>query len=75
VQSYGIDMEAEQKLSIARAQSVKDFFVKNGISADRITVAGMTVNEIKRAATAALNKGQTFKDTKVEIIITGLNNQ
>lgn len=74
VQSYGIDMEAEQKLSIARAQSVKDFFVKNGISEDRITVAGMTVNEIKRAATAALNKGQTFKDTKVEIIITGLNN-
>ena len=72
VQSYGIDLEAEQKLSIARAQSVKDFFVKNGIAADRITVAGMTVNEIKRAATAALNKGQAFKDTKVELIITGL---
>ncbi len=72
VQSYGIDMEAEQKLSIARAQSVKDFFVEHGIPADRITVAGMTVNEIKRAATAALNKGQAFKDTKVEIIITGI---
>ena len=73
VQSYAIDIEAEQKISIARAQSVKEFFVKHGLNGDNITIAGMTQNEIKRSAAAALNKHQAFKDTKVEIIITGVN--
>ena len=72
VQSYAVDIEAEQKISIARAQSVKEFFVKHGLNADQITIAGMTQNEIKRAAAAALNKHQAFKDTKIELIITGV---
>jgi outer membrane protein OmpA-like peptidoglycan-associated protein len=73
VQSYAVDIEADQRLSIARAQSVKEFFVAHGLSADRITIAGMTQNEIKRSAAAALNKRQAFKDTKIELIITGVN--
>ncbi len=72
VQSYAVDIEAEQKLSIARAQSVKEFFVAHGLNPDQITIAGMTQNEIKRSAAAALNKRQAFKDTKIELIITGL---
>lgn len=73
VQSYAVDIEADQKLSIARAQSVKEFFVAHGINSDQITIAGMTQNEIKRSAAAALNKHQAFKDTKVELIITGIS--
>ena len=73
VQSYAVDIEADQKLSIARAQSVKEFFVAHGLNPDQITIAGMTQNEIKRSAAAALNKRQAFKDTKVELIITGIN--
>ncbi len=73
VQSYAVDIEADQKLSIARAQSVKDFFVAHGLNPDQITIAGMTQNEIKRSAAAALNKRQAFKDTKVELIITGIS--
>ncbi|MBO7489345.1 MAG: OmpA family protein [Bacteroidales bacterium] len=73
VQSYAVDIEADQKLSIARAQSVKEFFVKHGMNPEQITIAGMTQNEIKRAAAAALNKHQAFKDTKIELIITGIN--
>ena len=72
VQSYAVDIEAEQQLSIARAQSVKEFFVRHGLNADQITIAGMTQNEIKRSAAAALNKHQAFKDTKIELIITGV---
>ena len=73
VQSYAVDIEADQKLSIARAQSVKEFFVAHGMNPDQITIAGRTQNEIKRAAAAALNKHQAFKDTKIELIITGIN--
>ncbi len=73
VQSYAVDIEADQQLSIARAKSVKDFFVAHGLNPDQITIAGMTQNEIKRSAAAALNKRQAFKDTKVELIITGIS--
>lgn len=72
VQSYGIDIERDQQLSLDRAKTVKEFFVRNGIASDRITVAGMTQNEIKRSAAAALNRGQAFRDTKAELIITGV---
>ena len=73
VQSYAVDIEADQKLSIARAQSVKEFFVAHGLSPEQITIAGMTQNEIKRSAAAALNKHQAFRDTKIELIITGIS--
>jgi lysophospholipase L1-like esterase len=45
---------------------------ENGVDAKRITTAGMTKNEIKRAAAAALNeKGGGFSSVKAELIITG----
>ena len=71
VQSYGVDAEADMLLSLDRAKTVKEFFVKNGVDADRITTAGMTKNEIKRAAEAALDKNGGFSGIKVELIITG----
>lgn len=72
VQSYGVNAEADMLLSLERAKSVKEWFVKNGIDAKRITTAGMTKNEIKRAAAAALNeKGGGFSNIKAELIITG----
>ncbi len=71
VQSYGVDAEADMLLSLERAKTVKEYFIKNGIEADRITTAGMTKNEIKRAAAAALDKNGGFSGIKVELIITG----
>lgn len=76
VQSYGVNAEADMLLSLERAKSVKEWFVKNGIDAKRITTAGMTKNEIKRAAAAALNeKGGGFSGLKAELIITGRNDK
>ncbi len=72
VQSYGVDAEADMLLSLERAKTVKEYFVKNGIDADRISTTGMTKNEIKRAAAAALDdKGGGFSGIKAELIITG----
>ena len=71
VQSYGVDAEADMLLSLERAKTVKEYFIKNGVDADRITTAGMTKNEIKRAAAAALDKNGGFSGIKVELIITG----
>ena len=72
VQSYGVNAEADMLLSLERAKSIKEWFVKNGVDAKRITTAGMTKNEIKRAAAAALNeKGGGFSSVKAELIITG----
>lgn len=72
VLSYGVNAEADMLLSLDRAKTIKEYFVKNGIDADRITTAGMTKNEIKRAAAAALDdKGGGFSDVKAELIITG----
>lgn len=71
VQSYGVDAEADMLLSLDRAKTVKEYFVNNGIEASRISTAGMTKNEIKRAAAAALDKGGGFSGIKVELIITG----
>lgn len=74
VQSFGVNVEKDMLLSLDRAKSVKEWFVKKGIEADRITTAGMTKNEIKRAAAAALgDKGGGFKGVNAEIIITGKN--
>ena len=71
VQSYGVDAEADMLLSLDRAKTIKEYFVKNGIEASRITTAGMTKNEIKRAAAAALDKGGGFSGIRAELIITG----
>lgn len=72
VQSYGVDLQRDMQLSLKRAQSVKNFFVQHGIADERITVAGMSQNEIKRSAAAALNKGQAFSATKIKLVITGI---
>lgn len=72
VQSYGVNAEADMLLSLDRAKSIKEWFVKKGIDAKRITTAGMTKNEIKRAAAAALNdKGGGFSGVKADLIVTG----
>ena len=71
VGTYGVNVEEDMLLSLERAKTVKDFFVNHGIEADRITTAGMTRNEIKRAAAAALDTKPTFNNIKVELIITG----
>lgn len=71
VQSYGVNAEADMLLSLDRAKTVKEYFVQHGIAADRMTTAGMTKNEIKRAAAAALDQGAGFSGVKVELIITG----
>ncbi len=71
VGTYGVNAEEDMLLSLERAKTVKEFFVKNGIDAERITTAGMTRNEIKRAAAAALDTKPTFNNIKVELIITG----
>ena len=70
VQSYGIDMERDIKMSQTRAEVVRQFFIEHGVEADRMTVAGMSENEIRRSAAAALNRNQPFNDAKVELIIT-----
>ena len=72
IQSYGVDIQADMLLSLNRAKAVKDYFVKNGIAADRITTAGMSKNEITRAAAAALNRDEGFSPVSIEIIITGV---
>jgi hypothetical protein len=72
VQSYGVNAEADMLLSLDRAKAIKEWFVRKGIDAKRISTAGMTKNEIKRAAAAALNeKGGGFSNIKAELIITG----
>lgn len=71
VQSYGVNADADMLLSLERAKSVKEYFVSRGIAAERITTSGMSKNEIKRAAAAALDRGGVFSTVKAEIIITG----
>ena len=72
VPTFGVDPKADTEISLQRAVAVKDFFVKNGISEDRISVAGMNLNEVKRAANAAFasessnssNKNTTKSETQ-----------
>ena len=56
VQSYGVDAEADMLLSLERAKTVKEYFIKNGIEADRIFRFG---------------KEDNFSGIKAELIITG----
>lgn len=72
VQSYGIDMDRDIQISQQRANVVRQFFEDHGVAPDRMTTCGMTQNELKRSAAAALNKSQPFNDAKVEIIITAI---
>ncbi|MBR3724160.1 MAG: OmpA family protein [Bacteroidales bacterium] len=75
VQTYGVDPEHDQLVSLERAKAVKEFFVKNGVPEENIKTSGMTPTDIKRAATAAFdNKKKTDNEfVKVQLIITGIN--
>ena len=67
VPTFGVDPKADTEISLQRAVAVKEFFVKNGISEDRMTVAGMNLNEVKRAANAAFaaeGSGSSNKNVK-----------
>lgn len=67
VPTFGVDPKADTEISLQRAVAVKEFFVQNGISEDRISVAGMNLNEIKRAANAAFaaeGSGSSSKNVK-----------
>ena len=81
VQTYGVDPEHDQLVTLERAKAVKEFFVKNGIPEDNIKAAGMTPTDIKRAATAAFDNTSTKKGkaggaeqefVKVQLIITNV---
>ena len=75
VQTYGVDPEHDQLVSLERAKAVKEFFVKNGVPAGNIKTSGMTPTDIKRAATAAFDtkKKNDNEFVKVQLIITGIN--
>ena len=81
VQTYGVDPEHDQLVSLERAKAVREFFIKNGIPEDNIKAAGMTPTDIKRAATAAFDntnsnkkkgKGPDSEFVKVQLIITNV---
>ena len=75
VQTYGIDPEHDQLVSLERAKAVKEFFVKNGVPEQNIKTSGMTPTDIKRAATAAFDtkKQNDNEFVKIQLIITGIN--
>mgnify|MGYP002624343056 CR=1 FL=1 len=76
VASYGFDVDKDVATSLGRAQSVRKYFIDNGIPENRICAQGMTKNEIKKAASEVLNnKGKIFKDVKIELIITGIEKE
>jgi len=72
VHTYGVDPEHDQLVSLERAKSVKEFFVKNGIPEDHIRTAGMTPTEIKRAATAAFDPKAGAEEIKVQLVIISI---
>ena len=80
VQTYGVEPEHDQLVTLERAKAVKEFFVKNGIPEENIKAAGMTPTDIKRAATAAFDQTSTKKGAKnadqefvkIKLIITSV---
>lgn len=72
VHTYGVDPEHDQLVSLERAKSVKEFFVKNGIPENHIRTAGMTPTEIKRAATAAFDPKANSEEIKVQLVIISI---
>lgn len=73
VKTYNIDAEHDQLVSLERAKSVKAFFVKNGIPEANIKTSGMTLTDIKRAATAAFDpKNANNDDVKIQLIINSV---
>ena len=75
VHTYGVDPEHDQLVSLARANSVRDYFISKGIPGDNIRVAGMTPTEIKRAATAAFDTKKEAEDVKIQLIIISIDSK
>lgn len=74
VATYGeVTLEDDQRISLNRAQTVRDFFIANGIEAKRITVTGMTPAEIKRAGDAALTANGSLNKIKAQFVVTSVN--
>lgn len=71
VNTYGFDVEADMQTSLERATSVKDFFVKNGIDEERITVSGMSKADVKKTSNEIINKNKV-NTVKIEITITAV---
>ena len=72
VPTYGdVTMESDQEVSLERALTVKNFLISKGIASDRMTVAGMTPNEIRRAGTAANDPKIGLLKKRIEFIVTG----
>ena len=69
VNTYGFDVEADMQTSLERATSVKDFFVKNGIDEERITVSGMSKADVKKTSNEIINKNKV-NTVNIEITIT-----
>ena len=73
VNTYGIDPEHDQLVTLERAKSVKAFFVQNGIPDENIRTVGMTPTDIKRAATAAFDPKKDNSDpVKIQLIINSV---
>lgn len=73
VKTYGVDPEHDQLVSLERAKSVKEFFVRHGIPEGQIKTSGMTATDIKRAATAAFDNKKSNEDfVSIQLIITAV---
>lgn len=68
IPTYGANPDEDMKVSLDRALSVKEFFVSHGISEERITIAGMTPSDIKKASSATYREKNLIP--KIEILIT-----
>ena len=75
VTTYGVDPEHDQLVSLERAKSVKDYFVKNGIPEGNIRTVGMSPTDIKRAATAAFDPKKKGEDVKIQLIIVSVGSK
>lgn len=68
IPTYGANPDEDMKVSLDRALSVKEYFVSHGISEERITIAGMTPSDIKKASNATYREKNLIP--KIEILIT-----
>lgn len=73
VPTYGdVTMESDQEISLERALTVKNFLMSKGIAAERMTVAGMTPTEIRRAGAAANDPKVGLLTKRIEFIVTSV---
>ena len=73
VPTYGdVTLESDQEISLERAITVKNFLMSKGIAAERMTVAGMTPTEIRRAGAAANDPKIGLLKKRIEFIVTNV---